>query len=76
VLYGVNNLSNYYKHKQETTSRDYLQDICKNSLKIPKGKIRIRKLKKERQYNGQNKTDKSTNNDLKKKHYTKKRSKV
>ena len=39
-------------------------EIYKKSLKIPKGVIRIRKSKKDRQHNGQNKKDKRTNNDL------------
>ena len=37
--------------------------FCKNSLKIPKGVIRIDKLK-DRQQNNPKKTDKQTNNDL------------
>ena len=36
----------------------------KKSLKIPKGVIRIRKSKKNRQCNGHKKKDKMTNNDL------------
>jgi hypothetical protein len=39
-------------------------EIYKKSLKIPKGVIRIRKSKKDRQHNGQKKKDKRTNNDL------------
>ena len=35
----------------------------KKSLKIPKGAIRIRILKKNRQHNGQKKNYKRTNND-------------
>ena len=37
--------------------------MYKKSLKIPKGVIRFRKSK-DRQYNGQKKKDKRTNNDL------------
>jgi len=36
----------------------------KKSLKIPKGVIRIRNSKKNKQYNGQKKKDKMPNNDL------------
>ena len=39
-------------------------EIYKKSLKIPKGVIRIRKSKKDRQHNGQKKKAKRTNNDL------------
>jgi len=38
--------------------------IILKSLKIPKGLIRIRKSKKDRQHNGQKKKDKRTNNEL------------
>jgi hypothetical protein len=38
--------------------------IVKRNLKIPKGIIRIRKSKKDKQYNGQKKKDKMTNTDL------------
>ena len=37
---------------------------CNKSLKIPKGIIRIRKSKKNRQHNGQKKMYIRTNNDL------------
>ena len=36
----------------------------KKRLKIPKGVIRNRKWKKNRQHNGKEKNDKRTNNDL------------
>ena len=39
-------------------------EIYKKSLKIPKGVIRIRKSKKDKQHNGQKKKDKRTNNNL------------
>ena len=45
-------------------------EIYKKSLKIPKGVIRIRKSKKDRQHNGQKKKDKRTNNDLQNIHIT------
>jgi len=38
--------------------------IVKRNLKIPKGVIRIRKSKKDKQHNGQKKKDKRTNTDL------------
>jgi hypothetical protein len=38
--------------------------IFKKSLKIPKGVIRIRNSKTNRQHNDQQKKDKRTNNDL------------
>jgi hypothetical protein len=37
---------------------------CMKSLKMPKGLIRIRKSKMDRQHNGQKKKDKRTNNNL------------
>ena len=39
-------------------------EVYKKSLKIPKGVIRIRKSKKDRQHNDQEKKNKRTNNDL------------
>jgi hypothetical protein len=43
---------------------DQWLDVRKKSLKIPKGVIRIRKSKKNRQHNAQKKKYKRTNNDL------------
>jgi hypothetical protein len=41
-----------------------LSKYLKKCLKMPKRVIRSRKSKKDRQYNGQTKKDRTTNNDL------------
>ena len=50
--------------RKRTNVQTMIYEATKEEFEAAKEVIRIRKSKKERQYNGQKKMDKRTNNDL------------
>ena len=50
--------------RKRTNGQTMIYEATKEEFEAAKEVIRIRKSKKERQYNGQKKMDKRTNNDL------------
>jgi hypothetical protein len=50
--------------RKRTNGQTMIYEETKEEFEAAKEVIRIRKSKKERQYNGQKKMDKRTNNDL------------